>query len=273
MPVKRMGFDASAFDPRRYDYLARLSKPSLAWECVRRNTRLHRDALHCRAGAPRPFRTSAGITLYRLRRSFAAAEAWGLHWIADPALSARQTIPLWRAEMLSGSCRLGVSAAPILHGQPLTARAIRAAKHLVVPAFGVPELIVESAGHDGHFLLEGLPPLLTSEFYLDIELGAFLQFKRQIESASALHAMVAASAFSPWRERAFGPQRLRRALIAYDIRREFGGSHWDVARILYGSDEVEWARRRGTTAPRDRARRALKMGERFVQREWSRLLA
>ncbi len=62
-----------------YDKVRFLSRPSLAWEYLRRNPDYQRAWRTARPGRGRARTIAGGIELFRTRRRFTAAESWGLY--------------------------------------------------------------------------------------------------------------------------------------------------------------------------------------------------
>lgn len=259
-------------DPRAYDYLLNLTKPGFAWEFARRNKTLRSAAFKCRRGAPAALHIGPNACLYRLRRRFRMAEAFGLHHIPDPKLTAVQTTPFWLPEILESAIGLELRRQRVLRSERFDLDRLPGAKHVLVPVTGEPELVLQSDQYAGYFALSGRWTLLPRRFFLRVELGAFDKFPVQLNSADRFFHAACGHVLDPWRERAFGPQRLRRALLAYDIRTAHGGSHLDAARAIYGTDRVEQARQHGDDSLRERARRAFAMGEKLVNGGYRRLL-
>ncbi|MDA5193689.1 transcriptional regulator domain-containing protein [Govanella unica] len=67
-----------------YDYIRGLSRSRLAWEYLRRNEQYRRDWRTAAPGRPRPIELTTGSVLYRARRRFLGAEAWGLYCFRQP---------------------------------------------------------------------------------------------------------------------------------------------------------------------------------------------
>lgn len=61
-----------------YDHIRMLTRSRLAWEYLRRNPDYCRDWLLSAPGRPRHISLADGSTLYRARRRYLHAEAWGL---------------------------------------------------------------------------------------------------------------------------------------------------------------------------------------------------
>lgn len=261
-----------SLDPRAYDYLLNLTKPGFAWEFARRNETLQDAAFKCRRGAPATQRIGSNARLYRLRRRYRVAEAFGLHYIPDPKLTAVQTVPFWLPEILESAIGLELRGRRVLRSERFDLDRLPGAKHVLVPVAGAPELILRGDQYTGYFALDGRWTLLPRRFFLRVELGAFDRFPAQLASAESFFHAVCGHVLDPWRERAFGPQRLHRALLAYDIRAAHGGSHLDAARAIYGKDRVEQARQRGDNSLRERARRAFAMGKKLVDGGYRQLL-
>lgn len=266
----RRGF--SSLDPHAYDYLLKLTKPGFAWEFARCNETLRRAAFICRRGAPAMRRIGRNASLHRLRRRYRMAEHFGLHHIPDPSLTADQTAPFGLPGILGSVIGLELRRRPVLRGERFDIDHLPGAKHLIVPVTGAPELILQSENYAGYFASDGQWTLLPRRFFLSVELGAFERFSTQMDSAESFFHAACGHILSPWRERAFGPRRLRRALLAYDIRTAYGGSYLDAPRIIYGRERVEQARRRGDNSLRERARRAFVMGKKLVEGGYFNLL-
>lgn len=259
-------------DPAAYDYVLNLTKPGFAWEFARRGHQLQRAALHCRPGRPRRLRIGKNTQLYRLRRRYPAAERLGLHHIPDPHLSACEVTPFWLPDMLLSSLHLHLRRRRFARARRFDLRRLPGSKHILLPVTGAPELVLQGNHYAGYFSLDGRWRMLPQRFYMQVGLGAFDQFPAQIEAAMRLFHASGSQSMPTWRERAFGPKRLRRALLAYDVRSKYRGSHWDAARAIYGTRRTEQARRRGDDSLRERARRAFAMGRSLVDGGYRTLL-
>lgn len=271
--ARRIGLRGSSpIDPHAYDYLLDLARPAFAWEFARRNNALRRAAFKCRPGMPPAQRMGRNARIYRLRRRFHAAETFGLHYIPDPQLNAVETMPFWLPEALGSAIGLEMAPHPVLQAEHFDIDRLPGAKHLLIPVASGPELVLQCRHYVGYFLLGGRLSLLPRRFFLRVELDAFRRFPEQLNAAEHFYRAVCGHVLGPWRERAFGPERLRRALLAYDIRTMGGGSHWDAARAIYGQDRVEQARRSGDASLRERARRAFAMGKKLVDGGYRNLL-
>lgn len=271
--AQRGGLGGSvSVDLAAYDYLLDLTKPGFAWEFARRSLTLQRAALHCRPGRPRRLRIGKNARLYRLRRRYSAAERFGLHHIPDPHLTASEVVPFWLPDMLTSSIHLHIARRLLPRAQRFDLCRLPGFKHVLIPVTGAPELVLQGDHYAGYFALDGRWRLLPRRFYLKVGLSAFDKFPAQIDAATRLFRACSGDGLAPWRERAFGPKRLQRAVLAYDIRTKYGGSHWDAARIIYGYRKVEQARKRGDSSLRERARRSFKMAHMLVHGGHRRLL-
>jgi hypothetical protein len=83
-----------------YAYTRDFDNTGWAWEFLRHNRSYARDYRLCRAGHPLAIRHVSGTTLYRLKRRFPAAEAWGLVLFSDPAKSAQHVDVFWLPDLL-----------------------------------------------------------------------------------------------------------------------------------------------------------------------------
>lgn len=264
--------DLSSFDPRAYDYLLSLAKPGFAWEFARRNEALRRAAIVSKPGTPVAVPIGDDTLLYRLRRRFREAERWGLYYLPDPRLSALEAIPFWLPEALGSAIGLRLTRRPRLHSERFDLENLPGAKRVLVPVTGLPELVLSGEHYAGYFALAGPVTLLPHRFFLTVQLGAFERFEPQLQAAEALFRAAGGPPLAPWHERAIGPKRLRRALIAWDVRTAHRGSHWDAARALYGAERIETARREGDDSLRERARRAYSVAAELVAGGYRRLL-
>lgn len=68
----------AAISRNAYDYIRLLSRSRLAWEYLRRNAQYTQDWRVSAPGRPVPIELATGTQLYRARRRFPRAEAWGL---------------------------------------------------------------------------------------------------------------------------------------------------------------------------------------------------
>ncbi|WP_417319641.1 transcriptional regulator domain-containing protein [Erythrobacter aureus] len=272
MALYRKANGSHLVDPAAYDYLLELTKPGFAWEFARRNHGLQRAALHCRPGRPRTLRIGRKTCLYRLRRRYPAAERFGLHHIPDPHLSASEVTPFWLPRMMTSAIHLRLMQRRLARTRRFDLGRLPGSKHILVPVTGPPEMVLQGDHYAGYFSLDGRWRLLPRRFFMQVGLSAFDEFPAQIDAATRLFDASADQVLSPWRERAYGPKRMRRAVLAYDIRTKYHGSHWDAARVIYGVRRTEEARKRGDDSLRERARRAFRAGHTLIHDGWRRLL-
>lgn len=259
-------------DLRNYEYLLTLAKPAFAWEFARRNPDFALEAALCRPYIPKPETVAPDTLLCKMERRCAFAERWGLYILPDPDHSSEEIPPFWLPETLESTIGLRVTERPRLNTQQFDLSLFPGRKHFLVPDVGPPELVVHGPHYAGYFQLSGKWHLLPRRFYFQVQMGAFARFDPQLAAAETLYRLIEGPPPVPWRERAFGPNRLRRALICHDIRARHGGSHWDAARAVFGAERVERARRQGDDSLRQRARRSFQIAENLIAGDYRRLL-
>ncbi len=260
------------FDAHNYDYVLRLSKPDLAWEFARRNPDLRRAAGLCREALPSAIALDAKTRLYRLPERVRLAEAWGLYYLADPSFTAERVPPFWLPATIGSALGAQISQeAQNLNAEPLDWERLPGEKHILIPSWGHAQIIIRTGPYSGYLFFDDHALKIGPKFFLTIKLGGFRHFHLQLQSAASLYNAYQGKQIDSWSERAFDPVRLQRALMALDIRR-FGGSHWDVAAVLFGQQQAERDRRNGTGAFRERARRAYNQGHALMNGGYRRLL-
>jgi hypothetical protein len=84
-----------------YAYTREFDLTGWAWEFLRRNETYCCDYRTNRAGHPVVIKHVSGALLYRPRRKFLAAEAWGLSLFANPDNSTLEMDVFWQPELLS----------------------------------------------------------------------------------------------------------------------------------------------------------------------------
>ncbi|MEM7670737.1 MAG: DUF2285 domain-containing protein [Pseudomonadota bacterium] len=260
------------FDLRNYEYLRTLSKPAYAWEFTRRNRDFIEDARYCRDFIPTPRLVAPNTLLCRMVDRCLFAEKWGLYILPQPSRSAVDIPPFWLPETLRSTTGIRLVRTRRIDNQPLDLSRFPGRKHVLIPDMGPPELVAHGPHYAGYFQISGDWKLLPRRFYLQLQIGLSTRFDAQMEAADALYLLIEGPSPAPWRERAYGPNRLRRALIAYDIRTKFGGSHWDAARAIFGGKRVDNARLRHDDSLQQRARRSFTTAQRLVDGGYRALL-
>lgn len=264
-------FCVENFDVGRYAYLSELQKASFAWEWVRRHPATRTAALRQRASPPIEIAVAHATTVHRLRRRFTDAEQLGLVWIPDPEIDARGATPFWLPQLSSRTPKLEFEAR---HGSALDDRHLAdlpGEKHILIRPSRKPVLLVMSGGYIGAFEVVGGWRAAFQRSRLTLRIVAFEETRQQLSMAQTFWNAVEGSSSALWSERSYDPTRLQRALVAWDVR-AFGGSHLDVAAILYGAKIVEDARSRGDGSLRERARRAFAMASYFINGGYRELL-
>lgn len=92
-----------------YSYMRELDLPGIAWEFLRRNQALKRDARASGTCQPIPIKHVSGACYLRCRRRFLVAESWGLQFFPDPQKSAMKTNVFWCPTELSLHIRARLS--------------------------------------------------------------------------------------------------------------------------------------------------------------------
>lgn len=260
-------FDPLDFDISPYDETLRFPRRAFAWEFVRRHP-LAQVAYSCQNICPPiTIAFAADMILVRLRRRFQLAEELGLFFLPNPRQSARNVVPFWLPRyMLPQLAALRHRRAAQMRLVDLPGR-----KQILVPPFGPAHMTCSTAVYVGAFSLARDWRPLLEDAQVAVQLAAFENFDAQLWAARDLFDAYSGDVRRRWGDRSADPERLRRALIAWDVRAA-GGSHWDVAAILFGHDKVADARRSGNDPLRERARRAYAAATDFVHGKYRELI-
>ena len=94
----------------RYDYLARLSPDRWAWEYVRRNKKLRRDAeLRSDENISEKMAACANIRLVKSRNPQRLAQRWGLLFMPDPDLNGFEADAVWNKHVFPDQVEVNCS--------------------------------------------------------------------------------------------------------------------------------------------------------------------
>ena len=251
MAHRSRSFDLRKFDVSPYDDTVQLPRQAFAWEFARRHPFAPVAYIQQNACAPLAMEVAADTLIVRLKRRFRLAEQLGLFFMPNPRQSARNVVPFWlprsNLPLLATADRRRAPHACLLD--------LPGRKQILIPPFGPPHLTCSTQAYVGAFSLAGDWRALLGDAQLTVQLTAFDDFSAQLSAARDLFEAYCSDVPGSWGDRSADPKRLRRALIAWDVR-VAGGSHWDVAAILFGQDKVTDARRSGDDSLRERARRA-----------------
>lgn len=251
MAHRSRSVDPREFDVSPYDDTLQRPRQAFAWEFARRHPFAPVAYIQQNACVPMAMEVAADTLIVRLRRRFRLAEELGLFFMPNPRQSARNVVPFWlRRSNLPLLATAAERRAPHACLLDLPGR-----KQILIPPFGPPHLTCSTQAYVGAFSIAGDWRALLEDVQLTVQLTAFDDFSAQLKAASDLFDAYRGDIPNSWSDRSSDPKRLRRALIAWDVRAT-GGSHWDVAAILYGEEIVADARRSGNDSLRERARRA-----------------
>ncbi|MEM9762492.1 MAG: DUF2285 domain-containing protein [Pseudomonadota bacterium] len=262
-------FDPFDFDISPYDETLRFPRRAFAWEFVRRHPVASLAYTQQNVCAPIAIALATDTLLVRLKRRFRLAEQLGLFFVPDPRQSARNVVPFWLPRSnppalvtIERSCR---------QQRQVGLRDLPGRKQILIPPFGPPHIACSTPVYVGAFSLASDWRTLLEDAQLTVQLAAFDNFDAQLSAARDLFHAYRGDVRSNWSDRSADPKRLRGALIAWDVRAA-GGSHWDVAAILFGQDKVTDARRSGDDSLRERARRAYAMAVNYVHGKYRELV-
>lgn len=260
----------TAWDRRKedYAYTRELDGPGWAWEFLRRNEDFRRDYRLNRAGIPVAIHHVSGATLYRPRRRFLAAQAWGLELFADPNKTALATDVFW----LPHNCRHAVQC----HCRPadgdasdaISLETLRGRHHVLVGPDNE-HIVVSDAGCSASMVV-GSGTMLFGKCIVSFVHKGLKTAQRHHETMRILAGMTTSSANNN-RRNMHKDSKLLEYLIALDGR--FASlSYRDIAIILYGRKTVETTWSDDTRGYKSKVIRACKNGFQLMDRGYLKLL-
>jgi len=257
-------------DPAAYAYLRQASLAALAWEFLRRNTGYQRDWRCFRTLGPRELRLGGGAILYRPRRRYPLAEAWGLGHFVDPALDARQACLFWlpslyRRSVTAIGLRAGRGA-----GLPFDFAAWRGLRGIRIGLDGGLELACEMAHYDFGLHIQGLNRP-AGRCDLVFQLRAFDHCRQKASVIAALERLVESPTSLP-RSAGRPGVKLAANIVALDGR-ACGLSYRQIATRLFGEARVAEDWNGPSRSLKDRTRRMVRRGADLVAGGYRDLLA
>jgi hypothetical protein len=241
-------------DPAAYDYLRQASRSGLAWEFLRRNQAYQRDWRCSRTLVPRKLHLGSGVSLYRPRRRFPLAEAWGLGQFVDPAVSARDADVFWLPTLYRRSVRaLGARGNDL----PFDFALWRDLGSLRVGLEGEIELACHNGQQDFGLVIAGLDRP-AGRFDLVFQLKAFDHCREKAAVIAAIERLALMPVLSPGAARPPG-EAFVEMLVALDGQAR-GLSYRRIAEILFGVARVAADWNGPSRSLKDRTRRLVRRG-------------
>jgi hypothetical protein len=252
-----------------YAYLRQASPSALAWEFLRRNRCYRRDWRCCRTLGPPKLRLSSGAILYRARRRFPLAEAWGLAQFVDPALTAGEASLFWLPTLYQRQVRaLGLAGAPG-DSLPFDFAQWDHRCSVRIGLDGSFALACQTGQQDFGLLIAGLDRPAGC-FDLIFQLKAFDHCQVKTAVIAAVERLAAGPAARARPVRAPGHVYLE-MLVALDGRAS-GLSYRQIAAFLFGEARVEADWNGPSRSLKDRTRRLVQRGAALAEGGYRALL-
>lgn len=243
-----------------YAYALGLDRTGLAWEWLRRNTDYHEDYRQDLLGR-KVGRWRAG----------SRARGWGLVFMEDPALTARDAVIFWRPDVVSGVMRAGARQHGAVSTPLFDLWAEPGRKAVSISSDGA--LAIIKTGSEIYRLLFESPDDLAGRIALELRLDAIGANEDEMEAVRGfllehkkLHAKSPGASFRPHRH----ALKMMQMLQAADGR-SAGESYRQIAEVLFGAEAVaeDWNDRGLFKA---RTRYLVKRGTHFIRGGYRQLL-
>ncbi len=260
----------TAWDRRKedYAYTRELDRPGWAWEFLRRNEEFRRDCRMNRAGQPKAIQHVSGAALYRPRRRFLAAEAWGLELFADPNKTALEVDVFWFSNLKSNTVQCNCRQSNGNESHALSLDMFHGRRGILIGA--VAEHIVVCGPRCSASMVIGSGTLLFGKANVAFIHNGLTTSSRHYQTTRILTKLTSKSANNNRRV----PQKdskLLEYLIALDGRLA-GLSYREIAIILYGRKTVETTWSDDTRGYKSKVIRACKGGFKLMDRGYFALL-
>ena len=248
-------------DRTGYDRLMTLPLTGWSWEYARRSPRLISAARATRRhGRAHVYKRGRGEVI-RLRRRCPEAEAFGLQYFPDPALSAFETVAFWLPEVISTSLEGAVEhdAETQRGAPPLRLDRLSGSRHYLIGPGRRPKLVITARGYAAYIALNDDMLPAPQAAFLSLRLGSDRLGARNLHPVSAFAAFCEGAQPPARRVRGLSPEKLRDAMIALDgeladvPRRE-------IAAALYGETRAENDWDNGDETMKKRVKRLVEKG-------------
>lgn len=248
----------------RYLYTLSLGGPCWAWEWLRRNEDYQADWRRDQRALRRRRRMPQAASRRSLKDR---GRRWGLMFLEDPDLSARDAMVFWRADFLASVLRAGARPPTATPLAPFTLWTEPGRKAIAIGPEGA-QVIIATDGETHRLLFES-PGELADELALELRLDAPDGDREQFDAARRF--LFAREGESPRRLPAHPRAPLMMRMLQTVDGRTAGASLREIAEVLFGPDEVaaEWGRSDRLKA---RVRYLERRGMAFVRGAWRVLL-
>lgn len=214
-----------------YAYALGLGGAGLAWEWLRRNADYAED--YRRASLDRKYRKTG-----RQPRIRSQARQWGLMFMEDPALTARDAIIFWRPDMVSGVMRSGARRHSLVSTPLFDFWTEPGRKAIAVGADDA--LAIIETGNETYRLLFESPDDLAGQIALEFRLDAYGDNESEMEAVrnfllnhQKIFKKLPGASFRP---HPYAPKMMQ-MFQAIDGR-SAGASYRQIAEVLFGVEPV-----------------------------------
>jgi len=256
-----------------YDRLLSLPGPGWAWEFQRRDPALKAARRRTTAVRPAVAKRADGSTICRLNQRCHVAEAFGLHFIPDPALSAFEAPLFWLPDVMQASFDAVAEpwAALPKRGRYLSWTELPGEKFFLISPGRRDKLVIRFPFYAAQFALDanGAPVPQSSCFSLMLRANHLAaENLRHLEEFGRICGGLPARQKPP---RGAAPERLRDALIALDGELA-GVPRRRIAEAIFGAAQVCGGWDDGDESYKKRAKRLVEKGLELMRGGYRRLL-
>lgn len=259
-------------DVSTYDRLLDLPYSGWSWEYKRRDAALRAARNASRNNVAMMLRDD-GSHLYRLKSRDINAEAFGLHFIPDPNLSAFEATPFWLPEIMSTNLEAAseISERIERRATPLRWDEIPGEKHFLIAPGRRPKLVINAPGYAAQLAIEENALPVPQAIYMSLRLGAGHLLNDHLRHVEDFADFCLGRDVSCKPLRGFSPEKLKDALIALDGHLA-GVSQRAIAETIFGAEIVRQDWDQGPRSYKSKTRRLIKKGITLMETGYRDLL-
>lgn len=239
-----------------YRYTRELDRTGWAWEFLRRNDAYRTDFRMNRAGHLVAIRHVSGAMLYRPRRRFLAAEAWGLRLFADPSRTAQDADIFWLPVVSSHVARCTTRPANDNADDMLSLARFRG-RRSVLCGFEAEQVVIRGLRRSAILTVEK-GSLLFGECAITFFHDGLNTVIRHSDTLKILRHLTS-ERLDTAEKPDVSDSKYRDYLIALDGRLA-ARTYRDIAEVLYGQDSVGTYWTDDTRGLKSKVRRAVECG-------------
>lgn len=267
-----MGAFGWNYSKRYFDRLLWLSESGWAWEFKRRDPNLKGLARRSQA---RPFLVNRydGTSLVRLRRRCRDAEAFGLHYLPDPSLSAFETPLFWLPELMTSNIdAVAELTARLSHmNGTMSCAEIPGKKTYLLVAGRRPKLVITARSFSVQLAINSANEPIPLAIYLALRLANQNNLYENSKCIDRFVRYCCGKKITAAPQRGYSPDRLRQTLIALDGYLS-GASQREIAQVIFGAKSIKEDWNSGVLSYKSRVRRLIDKGRRLMEADYVNLL-